>query len=258
LAGETVDDAWYLECALADLNSLRRSRRERILGALGLPSRKQVRLAHQEQMYFQAFLDLKCSLGISIPFFPFGWAANSSLLYVLARSLHSLHISSVCELGAGQTTLLFDAVAATRTLTVDSFEQGEFWVEHLSARLQNPDRVRVHHSELREQTVRGQITRFYDLSSRLTKKSFNLVLVDGPFGEKRRSRWGSLIILEHHLADDFLVIFDDADRIGEADTCVEAIKLLQAKSVTFHTGIIEGAKSQFLIASESMRSACFF
>jgi hypothetical protein len=209
-------------------------------------------------MYFQAFLDLKYNLGISIPFFPFGWAANASLLYILARSLDNLRIGSVCELGAGQTTLLFDALAVKKTLSVDSFEQGEFWVTHLTARLQNPDRVRVHHSELREQSVRGQVTRFYDLSSFVAEKSYNLVLVDGPFGEKRRSRWGSLIIIERHLADDFLVIFDDADRIGEADTCGEAVRLLRAKGVQFHTGIIEGAKSQFLIASESMRSACLF
>jgi hypothetical protein len=243
---------------LADLKTLQRSPRERLLAALGLASRAQAQLHHHEEMYFQSFLDLKRSLQISTPFFPFGWAANASLLYLLARSLDSLPIVSVCELGSGQSTLLFDALAATKSLTVDSFEQDQFWAKAIGARLQNPGRIRVHHSALREHAVRGHTTRFYDIGASMERNRYNLVLVDGPFGERRRSRWGSLVVLDQHLADDFLVIFDDADRIGEADTCGEAVKLLREKGVKFYTGTVEAAKSQFLIASESMRSACFF
>jgi hypothetical protein len=243
---------------LADLKALRRPRREQLLAALGLPSRAQARLQHQEQMYFQSFLDLKRDLRISTPFFPFGWAANASLLYLLTRSVDTLPIACICELGAGQSTVLFDALAATKPLTVDSFEQDQFWAKTVGARLQHPDKIRVHHGELREQAVRGHTTRFYDLGASIERNRYNLVLVDGPSGERRRSRWGSLVVLDQHLADDFLVIFDDADRIGEADTCAEAVNLLRQKRMKFYTGIIEAAKSQFLIASESMRPACFF
>jgi hypothetical protein len=151
-----------------------------------------------------------------------------------------------------------DALAAIRPLTVHSFEEDQFWAKTVGTRLQHPDRMRVHHRELREQRVRGRVTRFYDLGALIDGKTFNLVLVDGPVGEKRRSRWGSLLILDQHLGDDFLVVFDDVERIGETDTCREALKLLREKGVTFYTGIVEGTKSQFIIASESMRAACFF
>src|SRR3546814_16016062 len=44
---------------------------------------------------------------------------------------------------------------------------------------------------------------------------------DGPQGSARNSRWGALEILERSLADEFIVIFDDAERRGEQEPAME-------------------------------------
>jgi len=54
--------------------------------------------------------------------------------------------------------------------------------------------------------------------------SFDLAVVDGPLGRRRRSRWASLDLLETALGSDFVVIFDDAERPGEQDTIKEFAK----------------------------------
>jgi len=208
-------------------------------------------------MYFQAFLDLKASLGITKPFFPFGGAANSSLLYLIARAVTSLPITSVCEFGAGQSTLLLDALATDREITVDTFEQREFWAVDVRAQLQHPERVRVHHSELTAQSVRGQSALFYDIAP-ISDRRFDLLIVDGPSGTRQRSRWGSLLALHANLADEFLLFFDDAERPGEMETCAEAVKVLEEQGIKAYVETIEACKSQFVVATERYRAACFY
>ena len=54
--------------------------------------------------------------------------------------------------------------------------------------------------------------------------TFDVVLVDSPHGRPRRSRWAALELLDRRLADEFLVIFDDAQRQGEMETVTEFIR----------------------------------
>ena len=75
---------------------------------------------------------------------------------------------------------------------------------------------------------------------------------------RRRSRWGALHWLEQMACDDFLVIFDDAERRGELDTIEAALKLLDARKVDYLATRVRSVKTQFVIAGGAMTPAVFF
>lgn len=234
----------------------RRQLRERLNQAVGLPTRRLVMAQHAEDMYHRTLIEMVSHIGIQRVFFPFRGAANSSLLYFILRSSASLDIRNVVELGCGQTTLLLDSIAGKRTsFQFYSFENEPFWASQIQRQIQ---RSTINVKPLVAQTVRGRTTKFYDLGTSLEGKKFDLLVVDGPYGEKRYSRWGSLQLIDKHLQDEFLIIFDDAERLGEEDTYIEALRLLQEKGVKVYTRMIEAQKSQFIIATEKYRGACHF
>jgi hypothetical protein len=214
---------------------------------------------HLEAMYHRCFLDLKQHLGITTPFYPVGSAANASLLYVVARAVSSLPITAVCELGCGQTTRLFDALAVGRPhLRVTSLEEDEFWAREIGSQIQARTQITILRRTLTEQMVRGRAKTFYDIRNALEGRTFDFLLVDGPAGERRHSRWGSLSLIDQHLGPEFLIVFDDAERAGERDTYLEAQSLLRQKGIRFYTALVQGRKSQFVMASAGMRGACYF
>ena len=49
--------------------------------------------------------------------------------------------------------------------------------------------------------------------------------------------------------DEFVVIFDDAERRGEIQTIAKALKLLDARGVKYGVHLTRSINSQFLIAT---------
>jgi predicted O-methyltransferase YrrM len=233
-----------------------RNLRDNLLKAAGLPSRTQMQEHHFETMYHQCFLDMKASLGITRAFVPFKGAANASLLYLVARSLTELDLRDGLELGCGQSTLLMDGIVrnGASSMRLTSIENDPFWAEKIQKEVAHPVVLRP----LKEQVIRGKGVAFYDLGDTLAGRTFDFLLVDGPWAGERNNRWGCLDIIDRHLKEDFLIIFDDHQRAGEVRTCAAALSLLESKGVKALTHRIAGVKSQFIIATERMGGACFF
>ena len=85
-----------------------------------------------------------------------------------------------------------------------------------------------------------------------------MLLVDGPRGRRRHSRRAALEFIEGRLGDEFVIVFDDAERRGELDTIAEALKLLDARGTDYSTTLVRSVNSQFVIATRGMRAASFF
>jgi hypothetical protein len=228
--------------------------RERVLAATGLASSHQAFLHHSEAAYHRTVVDTLRHAGIGVPLYPFGAAANASLLYLVTRAVLTLPISAICELGSGQTTILLNHLTAIRpNLEITTLEENEFWAMSIQAQVRHS----IASVPLTTMKVRGRATRFYELA-RLPDRRYDFLVIDGPVGEPRFSRWGSLDLIDRCLADDFLIVFDDAERDGERDTCEEAIRLLQGKGIEIHVALVEAQKSQMTIASRGFRAACYF
>jgi predicted O-methyltransferase YrrM len=202
-------------------------------------------LAPAEIFYQQLFDAALVRSGIAVPpLFPVGNAANASLLYVLFRLLWDFPALDLLELGAGQSSLLLDALAqAGRAGSVLTLEHDPQWAARVGGKVAHEVRT----APLRPGTIHGVATQSYDV--RLDRR-FDAVLVDGPIGTPAHSRWGTLDLLENHLADEFVVVFDDAERPGERQTIARFLDLRPAAGHVF----VHAMKSQCLVFTEKYRA----
>lgn len=193
-------------------------------------------------------------LGIDRSFHPVGAAANYSYLYILLRACTELPVGRVLELGCGQSTLLLDALARQRGFDVVSLEHEAAWADRIGAQCEH---ARVLEAPLHARDVRGFSAPVHDAEA-FDGEGVDVLLVDGPQKSKRRSRWGALHWLERMDCDDFLVVFDDAERRGELDTIEAALKHLDARGIDYVATRIRSVKTQFLIAGGAMKPAAYF
>jgi hypothetical protein len=187
--------------------------------------------------------------GIAVPpLFPVGNAANAGLLYVLFRLAWEFSGLSVLELGAGQSSLLLDALRrAGRVARVLTLEHDAGWAARIGAQVGHE----VRHAPLGPAVFADIATEVYDTT--LDRKC-DCVLIDGPIGTPNNSRLGALALLEQCLADDFVLVFDDAERPGERQTIERCLALYPgARHVCVHA-----AKSQCLVFTEKFAAVASF
>jgi predicted O-methyltransferase YrrM len=209
--------------------------------------------ARKELLYQHLFYQAAAANGLVLPaLYPVQSAANYSLLYAILRAVSELPVRSILDVGAGQSTLLLNELSRCNPhLSIDTLETNPTW----AARIQSKVRHRVHCVELARRRVRDRETTAYADLSVLGDQRYDLVVVDGPPGSKRYSRWGALEVLERSLGDDYLVIFDDAGRRGEEQTISDFMRR-SPKQVGCHT--LRSMKSQFLTFTPLFGAAAYF
>lgn len=225
-------------------------------GPAWLPWNRQAALLSElaELRYQGLFGDALGGLGIQSRYFPVKAAANYSLLYLILRVVTELPVRRVLELGCGQTSLLFDDLARSRALEVTTLEQDADW----AARIQHRVAHRILQAPLATKRIRGRETRAYAAAPETLGEGFDFLMIDGPQGRRRHSRWGALEYVEAFASEEMVLLFDDAQREGEQDTIREALAMLAARGLEYDVAITRGLKSQCLIATGGMRPACYF
>ena len=220
------------------------------------------RLAHflgnlqtREISYQNIFFESSRRLGIDIPFYPIGGAANASLLYLILRVCLDSDVRSVLELGVGQSTILLHELRKLKPLEITSVEHDAAWAGFVGKQVDHEVIV----APLRAASIDGVDTQVYDVKGELGDRRFDLMIVDGPvgFNVRRRSRWGCIEFVRKHLADDYVMIIDDAHRRGEMDTVKHLRTLLDARGPC-HVGLAMGACAQIVLASERFRHVVMF
>ena len=212
-----------------------------------------------EAVYRDLFVRDLRSVGIDDIFYPVGGAASHSLLYLLLRTMREFAVGSVLELGAGQSTLLFHAARATlrRDMDVTTVEHDAAW----AARVRSQVAHSVVHAPLAAMSSDGKDIGYYSGSFLPADKRFNLVVVDGPpahDAEQRFARVGCLTLLPGILADDFMLVVDDAEREGEAHLVTRLAEMFRAHGFKVHEAAISAMKKQVWFCGGSYAHAAFF
>jgi hypothetical protein len=92
------------------------------------------------------------------------------------------------------------------------------------------------------------------LPDAVSGEKFDLVLVDGPIGSPHYSRYQFADIIENDLlADQFVMIMDDANRQGEKQTLQDAEDALRRKGRDYIRAVYSGEKDIVLICSPGWR-----
>ena len=191
---------------------------------------------------------------VDLPLYPLRSAATYSYLYLLLRAAQELPALRILELGAGQSTRLLDRLRAGFDLELTTLEHDPGWQQ----RIQGQVDTQVLMAPLIRRTLRNHTCDGYDASVLAEGRRFNMLLVDGPRSSHRRSRWGCLEFMENWLDDEFLIIFDDAERRGELQTIAAALRLLDGKGIRYRCNLVRSVNSQFLIATAGFAAALHF
>ncbi len=198
-------------------------------------------------------------------FSPGRWAAGYPLLYVLFRVLTDAAPNRILELGMGQTTRMIGQYAkhhpSCKHLVV---EHSEEWIAFFLKNFSLSDqtsllRLDLMHKPTPEALGAHPVPAYKDFERHLRGQAFDLILIDGPYGATgpaAASRTDILDLLPECLAPSFVILFDDANRVGEQKT-VEMIKDgLNTCGFAHKAAIYQGEKDCLLIASADQRYLC--
>jgi hypothetical protein len=206
---------------------------------------------HAEQIYQGIFAQHCAQRGITDVFHPVGAAASYSLLYLLTRILTELPVKNIVELGSGESTVLIDRLRADEGQHL-AFDQAEFWVAAVARRA---PRCQLRYAPVVAKQFQGTAYTGYDT---LMPSSFDLLLVDGPNGTDHASRFDCVPLVDANDRREFIVVIDDANRPGEAETVAALAALLRRKGIDFKLNYLSGRTTQAVITTSAYRAASYY
>ncbi len=186
------------------------------------------------------------------------WAGNYSFFYVLFRILNDYKPKKIIEFGLGESTKM---ISKYITSNVDFekhliIEQDIDWKNaYLNTNLLH-QKSHIEVMPIIRKEYKGVTYNSYNTIESLRFPDCDFYLIDGPFGSKGYSRFDIYTVLkENILLDDFIILFDDYDRIGEKQTTQEVLELLKSKNIEVFTKSYSGIKSVFVIATKKYKYA---
>lgn len=184
------------------------------------------------------------------------WAGNYAFFYVLHRILNDYQPKSILEFGLGESTKMIDAYLKNRLLesTHLVLEQSSDWELAFKNRVTLSERNKIEILPLVEKEVEGFQTICYQNLESVIQKAFDLYIVDGPIGSPRYSRF-DIVAATAHLTkdDDFIIILDDYNRIGEQDTYKYLSEQFKTKDIPVVGATYQGNKTVAVMASVHYR-----
>lgn len=206
-----------------------------------------------EVIYRDLFVRELQRLSIEDRFFPVGGAANHGLLYLVLRCYVELPVQRILDVGAGQTTLLLDALH--RRLgkgEIITLEHDAGWAARIGAQV----RHQVLRRDLIPMRLAGQATLMHDTTG--LAGPFQFIIMDAPPGTRRYSRLGLLHLMQTVMdRRDFIAILDDVQRGGEWQTVRACRQWLWDSGLASRQSELKAAKRQWLCAGGALETAAF-
>lgn len=185
-------------------------------------------------------------------FSPHGAAANYSFLYILFRVLNDINPQNILELGMGQTSKLTAQYIAYKNSSarLHLVEHDLTWVDIFRNEVELSDRITIYVLEMIQKKIQGYESNVYrDLSLRVKDQKFDMIINDGPHGSDHYSRAGILDLLDHNLADKFVIICDDYNWKSVQETVQKVMQKLHQMHIPFDHTLYNGVKTQSIIYS---------
>ena len=201
------------------------------------------------EVLYQGLFPQQCAnAGIRNDFYPVGGAANYSLMYVLCRILTERDVKSIVEVGSGQTTILIDRVRSPSARHV-CYEHDPVWYADISRRLMRCD-YRLRPLERRSSDAGHALDAYADIEL----LDFDLLLVDGPPGGDRYSRFACIDLIAASRLPDYAIVFDDAKRGGERETIEHAVSMLRGPGVDLAVSELHARKRHAILSAGRFRA----
>ncbi len=190
------------------------------------------------------------------------WAANYSFIYLLFRILDKIEPQNILEFGLGQTTKLTTQYIAYKNpeAYLNVCEHSRDWIKIYQQELPEHEHIHINHLDLEYFEYRCKRNdKYAGLLELVEDQKFDLIIVDGPVGGGKNLPRSNVVDLidNGNLAEDFVIIFDDAERVGEKNTIRKVQEALRKKAIALQTFERFGIKRQAYIVSMNRAFASF-
>ena len=188
-------------------------------------------------------------------FSPGGWAVDYAFLYTLYRVLNDVHPKSILEFGLGQSSKLIHQYANYyNDVNAITCEHDPEWINFFKNSKDGDYNITIQHVKLEEIYYNGEVTlTIKEIPSLFKDEKFDLIVVDAPFGSPRYSRSQIIELAKNNLSDNFCIIIDDYERVGEQETVKELMTIFNSKEIKYSNTIYSGCKQHFLICDEKLK-----
>lgn len=181
-----------------------------------------------------------------------GGAMNYSFALTLYKVLEEWQPNKILEFGLGQSSLITSQYANHFNKSLTIVEHNEKWANHFSKKLTLSSYSKLLLCPL--ETIEFNNTKtdkYQNLQEKINDDKFNLIIIDGPIGyDKKYPRIDILDLIPNNInTENFVIILDDAERIGEKNTTQLILDKLNKNNINYLTSTITSLKSQFLITS---------
>ena len=189
------------------------------------------------------------------------WAVGYQYLYAVYRILNEVHPKNILELGLGQSTKLISQYAAAYPeVHHQVVEHDPEWMDFFRKNYKLPSNTQMVQLvwDFIPYKWAEHVRAFKNFAETFKDQKFDFISIDAPFGGdmNQYARIDVLKILPDCLAESFIIIIDDAERIGETHTVKEMSEVLKEFHIPFATGRYSGKKDCIVICSENMKFVC--
>lgn len=188
-------------------------------------------------------------------FSPGRWAVGYPHLYVMYRILNESRPKRILELGLGQSTrMIAQYVSAHEDVEHVVVEHDSEWIAFFENSFELPSRSKIIQldREMVPYKEAEAVRVFKDFRKTFQNQKFDFISIDAPLGGdmKLYSRIDILSILPECLSENFVMMIDDCERSGEANTVVEIENCLKKSGVPYKRGKYSGKRDFVLFAAE--------
>lgn len=184
------------------------------------------------------------------------WGSNYAFFYIINRILTDFRPTTILEFGLGESTKFISLFLEAKNQSCRHLvlEQDENWRNTYlkNNKIYAPSEIKI--CGVREVKFKGYKTfRINNLDEILVDK-FDLYVIDGPIGSKHYSRYDLMNIAESlHAGDEFIIIIDDYQRIGEKETVEVMMQIFEKKKLKVYKIGFSGIKELLVITTSKYK-----
>lgn len=221
---------------------------------------KELRGGNRELLWAQIWNDTRRGiewLGDDFGVSPGRWAVGYDYIYVMTRVLEEIRPHKVLDIGLGiSTSLISEYFDYYKYVDGEHIvvEHDSRWVEVYTNRHKLSNSTIIKQRKL---VKKNQCYMYDNFSDLVYGKIFNVISIDGPFGGTGRySRIDILTQIPSILDNEFVIVMDDMQRLGEQNTFAEVQSILKQHGIAYAAGIYAGEKAVGVIVSANNKFIC--
>lgn len=191
-----------------------------------------------EVLFSEVLRDSTKNTWLDIPLSLYSGAIGYPYAYILFRTLNDIKPKNILETGLGQSTkIITEYVKHFEGVRHDVVEHNRDWIEFFKLGTPLDECQNIHLLENYKRKYKGtELNAYKGFKEEFEGRKFDFISIDGPVGwGQEYSRMDILDIIPECLNEQFVILIDDCERIGEQRTIELLEKKLEKNNIKFNS-----------------------